>query len=77
MGEKKEAVFQQIRVVMLAVALPFVMAVGPVAGYIGGEWIGDRVGHGSSGKLIGLLLGFVAGIFQTVIIIRRILRELK
>jgi len=76
-SEKKEAVFRQIRVAMMAVVLPFVMAVGPVVGYIGGGWIGERVGQGPSGRLIGLVAGFAAGIYQTVMIIRRILRELK
>jgi len=75
--DKNEAFFRQVRVVALAAALPFVMAVGPIAGYLGGQWIGERLGHASWGRLAGLVLGVVAGVHQTVLIIRRILREIQ
>jgi len=72
-----QAVFRQIRVAMLAVALPFVMAVGPIAGYFVGGWIGEQVGYIEWARVIGLVAGMAASVHQTVLIIRRILREMR
>jgi len=69
--------FRQIRMAALAVALPFVMAVGPVVGYIMGGWLGEQIGRGATGRLAGLALGAAASLYQTILIIRRILREMK
>jgi hypothetical protein len=72
-----QAVFRQIRVAMLAVALPFVMAVGPVAGYFVGGWIGGQVGHIEWARVIGLVAGMAASVHQTILINRRIVREMR
>ncbi len=77
MEPRNQPVFRQVRVAMLAVTLPLVMAVGPVAGYFIGGWIGAQVGYAAWGRLIGLVLGVAASVQQTVLIIRRILRETK
>jgi hypothetical protein len=69
--------YRQIRVVSLAVFLPMIMVVGPVAGYFGGGWIGERLGSAPLGRVLGLVAGAIAGVHQTIHIIRRILRELK
>lgn len=77
MKDKSQTVFRQVRVTMLAVALPFVMAVGPVAGYLVGRWVGGQIGHTAGAGTIGLLAGFAASVHQTVLIIRRIFRETR
>lgn len=77
MKENPQALFRQIRVAMLAVALPFVMAVGPIVGYFVGGWIGGQVGHDAAGRLAGLAFGAAAGVHQTILIIRRIVRETR
>ena len=76
-SQRSRAVYSQIRVVGLAVVLPFVMVAGPIAGYIGGGWIGERLGYTTGGKLLGLLLGAAASVHQTILIIRRLLHEVK
>jgi len=75
--QRKQAVFRQMRVAILAVALPFVMAVGPIAGYFVGGWIGGALGHVEWGHTVGLVLGAAGSVHQTILIIRRILRETK
>ena len=75
--DSDSAFLRQLRMALLAVALPFVMAVGPVAGYMIGGWIGESSGHGAGGRLMGLVLGAAASVYQTILIIRRILREMK
>ncbi|MCX8038510.1 MAG: hypothetical protein N3D11_15925 [Candidatus Sumerlaeia bacterium] len=77
MKERKDVFFRQFRVAVLAMALPFVMAVGPVAGYYVGAWIGTAVGYRVWGGAIGLAAGVAASIQQTILIIRRIFREMK
>lgn len=78
-GESGRAieVYRQIRVIGLAAALPFIMVVGPVVGYFAGGWIGERLGYTASGRLLGLLLGAAASVRQTILIIRRLLHEVK
>ncbi len=77
MRNSKDPFFRQFRVAVLALALPFVMAVGPVAGYYIGSWIGAALGYRLWGGGVGLAAGTAASIQQTVLIIRRILREMK
>jgi len=54
-----------------------VMAVGPVAGYFIGGWIGGKLGSAGVGHLTGLAFGAAASVYQTILIIRRILHETK
>ncbi|MBM3334863.1 hypothetical protein FJY63_09400, partial [Candidatus Sumerlaeota bacterium] len=62
MKPSDKAFFGQMRILALAIALPFIMVVGPIAGYFVGGWIGEALGHSASGKLAGLLLGVVTAL---------------
>jgi len=59
----------------LATTIPFLMAVGPIAGWFLGEWIGRRAGHPEVGALVGLAVGLGAGGRQAYLITRQIVRE--
>jgi hypothetical protein len=72
LGEK----FRQFRTVSLAAVLPLVMVVGPVLGYFLGDWIGGQMGWGVWTNYVGLAFGAAASLQQTILIIRRILKEL-
>lgn len=74
---RSRPVFRHIRVAGLALVLPFIMGVGPVVGYLAGDWIGRQAGYVGWGRLIGLLAGAVASAHQTILIIRRLMQELK
>lgn len=73
---RARAVGRQIRVIGLAIMLPFIMVVGPVVGYYIGLWIGRQFGLGGWVRFAGLGFGAVAAVQQFVRTIRRLLREL-
>jgi len=74
---RRSEVYRQVRIVGLALVLPFIMAAGPVVGYFIGAWIGRLVGDPFWPRMIGLAVGVAAGVHQTFQIIRRILSEMK
>jgi F0F1-type ATP synthase assembly protein I len=51
--------------------IPFMLAVSPLIGYFGGHWLDERLGTGPVLTVILLLLGFAAGIRETMILVRR------
>lgn len=55
----------------LALMLPTVMAVSPLAGYLVGLWIGRWIGWEPM-KFVGLLVGLASGIRQSIDIIRKL-----
>ncbi len=61
----------------LAVASQFgiTLAVSVVLGYFAGHWLDDRLGTGIIFTLIGVLLGLVAAITNTVRLFRALLRK--
>jgi ATP synthase protein I len=61
----------------LAVASQFgiTLAVSVVLGYFAGHWLDDRLGTGIIFTLIGVLLGLVAAITNTVRLYRALLRK--
>ena len=54
---------------MLALAFLFPAAV--VVGYLGGHWLGGRVGWPTAGAMVGVGLGAVAGFWQLYVFLRR------
>lgn len=61
----------------LAVASQFgvTLAVSVVLGYFAGHWLDDRLGTGIIFTLIGVLLGLVAAVVNTVRLFRTLLRK--
>lgn len=52
-------------------AIPTMMIVGPVLGWLLGRWAGGRWGHASTFEAAGALLGLAAAFRQVVLIFRR------
>jgi ATP synthase protein I len=61
-----------LRLASLAISIPAFLATGPLVGLFLGKWIGGYWGHAQAGIIIGLVIGFAAGVRETVIVIRRI-----
>ena len=55
--------------------IPFLLGVSPVIGYFMGRWLDGKLGTGPILALVFLGLGFVAGIRETILVIRRASRE--
>ena len=71
------SVYRDIRVIGLALYLPVMMIAGPLGGYYIGGWIGAQAGNAFWGRTIGLVLGAVTAVYQVIVIIRRLSREMK
>ena len=61
----------------LAVASQFgiTLAISVVLGYLAGHWIDDRLGTGIIFTLIGVLLGLVAAVLNTVRLYKALMRK--
>jgi hypothetical protein len=64
------------RTLGLALYVPIVLVVAPLAGFFGGQWLDGKLGTGSWLAWLGILLGFAAAARQIYHIVRRIQREL-
>jgi hypothetical protein len=56
-----------LQVLALAFLFPAAIAIG----YLGGRWIGERVGAPTAGALTGSVVGAVAGFWQLYVFLRR------
>lgn len=65
-----------IQSAMMAMAIPGLMVAGPVVGYLLGRWIGGFfLESPTPAALVGLALGFAAGVREVIRLIRRISKE--
>lgn len=62
---------ERLRSAGLALTIPSLLVAGPIVGLLLGRWIGGMVGYPNGGLLIGLGLGFVAGVREIIKILRR------
>lgn len=51
--------------------IPFLLAVAPLIGWFMGRWLDGRLGTNPVLTVVLLLLGFVAGVRETIILVRR------
>ncbi|HET9765984.1 MAG TPA: AtpZ/AtpI family protein [Thermoanaerobaculia bacterium] len=56
-----------LQVLVLAFLFPAAIAVG----YLGGHWLGARIGWPIAGSVVGVGLGAVAGFWQLYVFLRR------
>ncbi|HBF34628.1 TPA: hypothetical protein DDW35_08685 [Candidatus Sumerlaeota bacterium] len=61
------------RLITLGMTIPLLLGLGPVIGFYLGFWIGRFFGFPTPGGFIGLLIGFAAGIRETVGIVKRLI----
>ena len=52
-------------------ALAFLFPAAVAVGYVGGRWLGVRIGWPTAGSLLGVLLGAAAGFWQLYVFLRR------
>ena len=80
MQRKKDSTPEAIRLMRLAsiaVVIPAVMGLSPLVGWFGGSWIGGFWGYELWGAVVGIVLGFAAGLRETILLVRRIIAETK
>ena len=71
MGEHSSDKYKRIRQLGLLTAIPMILAVAPLIGYYLGRWIDGRLGTDPVFSLILLALGLVAGVRETISILRK------
>jgi hypothetical protein len=52
-------------------ALAFLFPAAVAIGYLGGRWLGARIGWPTAGSVVGVVLGAVAGFWQLYVFLRR------
>ena len=52
-------------------ALAFLFPAAVVVGYLGGSWLGARVGWPTAGSVVGVVVGAAAGFWQLYAFLRR------
>jgi ATP synthase protein I len=59
----------------LLATIPFILALAPIVGFVIGSWLDSKFRTGSWLSVILLVLGFVAGVRETIQIIKLAQRE--
>ena len=62
---------RQARDIGIYTAIPGMLLVGPVLGWLLGHWAGRRWGHAPTFETVGALLGLLAAARQIVLLFRR------
>jgi len=68
---KLERNARQARTIGLYTAIPTMMIVGPVLGWLAGHWAGGRWGHATTFEAVGTVFGLVASFRQVALVFRR------
>ena len=63
------------RQIGLLSTIPFLLAVAPLVGYFGGRWLDGKLGTDPVLAFVLLGLGFVAGVRETIIVVRKASKE--
>jgi len=62
---------KQVRDIGIYTAIPTMLLVGPVLGWLAGRWAAGRWGHDATFETVGALLGFAASVRQVQLIFQR------
>jgi len=77
MTSEPEDKYQRWRQLGLLTAVPFLLAAGPIVGFYIGDWL-DKKFYTTPWLMLGfLVLGFVAGIKETISLIKLAMKENK
>lgn len=63
--------YKRTRQIGMLTAIPMILAVAPLIGYFGGAWLDRRWDLAPLFTLIGLGIGLVAGVRETIFILRK------
>ena len=71
-SKDKDNNLKYLKVVLEATSIPFVLLGGPIVGFFIGSFLDDKFGSGKAFLLIFVVLGFIAAIKETILIIKRV-----
>jgi len=71
---QKEGLYRRIRMAGLLSFLPFVLASGPLGGYIVGDLLEKRFGFSAYIMPVCIVIGFAGGLWESVRLVRFILK---
>jgi len=74
---KKNEQANWVRQIGILTAIPILLAVGPLIGYLAGHWLDGKLGTEPVFTIIFLILGFVAAGKETYDLIRKAGRDLE
>ena len=66
----KRELYKRIRIGGLLSFIPFILAAGPLAGYLAGEYLSKRFGFPPLTPAVLAGIGFLAGVRETIRVIR-------
>jgi uncharacterized protein YneF (UPF0154 family) len=67
--------YKRIKILGAVVFIPFAVGVGPIAGFFLGLYLTKKFSLGAYVILICITLGFLSGMFETIRIIKFMLKE--
>lgn len=73
----KQEIYKWIRLGGLLSFIPFILAAGPIAGYLAGDYLVKRFGLPPFTSAVFTAIGFAAGVRETVRVIRIALKANK
>ncbi len=73
--EKNEGLFGGLRDIGILTMIPMVLVAGLIVGYLFGSWVDKTFGLNPWGKVVLSVLGIIAGVKQTIRLIRETTKE--
>jgi len=67
---RKEAIYRQIKISGMIFFIPLLLAAGPISGFFAGDYLQKRFGFPGYVVLLGMAVGFLASISETIRIIK-------
>lgn len=71
MNDKPPVRYNSARQAGMLTMIPFLLGVAPVVGYFMGSWLDSKLGTDPVLMLVFLGLGFVAGVRETVLVVKK------
>jgi F0F1-type ATP synthase assembly protein I len=75
MNDKPDEKYRRWRLLGLLTAVPMILAAGPIVGFFIGDWLDKQFHTQPWLMLFFLVLGFIAAIRQTILLIRLAMKE--
>jgi F0F1-type ATP synthase assembly protein I len=69
--------YKQVRQLGLLTTIPMILAAAPLVGYFLGQWLDRKVGSAPVFAFLGIGLGLVAGVRETIVIVRKASQDSK
>jgi ATP synthase protein I len=69
--------YKQARQIGLLTTIPMILAAAPLVGYFLGQWLDRKIGSAPVFTFLGVGLGLVAGVRETIVIVRKASKDPK